>query len=127
MNKLNIHRAALERALTLSEPVDELERLLAATPDGGGTELTSLQRHHISGVLDRFRTGQVDAPTVEAWAELIEMREDIAFPDEAAMSALHVLANLRIGGAVDMDVGGLIDTEILDRLVAERLHVVGNA
>lgn len=103
------HRDILEALLNLAKPIQQLEADLGALEPGSPVEIMSFEKEHVRNTIRRFLAGEIDASTVEAWAELIELRDDIDFPDEEAMSALHFLANLRMGGLDGLNVGQLID------------------
>lgn len=56
----------------------------------------TLRRSDIVAILHRFASGEIDAVTVESWANKIESREDILFEpghEEIVAAALHDLAN----------------------------------
>lgn len=56
-------------------------------------------------MLRRFTSGEIDARTVEVWADMIECREDIQFESgqEAVIaSAIHDLANPTLQGRLDI-------------------------
>ncbi len=63
-----------------------------------------LTRQNISMVIDRFLTAELTAEAVEAWANLIEGREDIEFEpgrETTVAEALHDLANPELSGRLD--------------------------
>ena len=63
-----------------------------------------LTTDHILSVLRRFQEGELIAADVEAWADLIECREDIDYQpgrDEAIVEAIFVLANPVLNGSLD--------------------------
>lgn len=42
--------------------------------------LVTLQSQHILWMLDRFATGEIDATEVIAWADAVEVRDDVGRP-----------------------------------------------
>ena len=44
--------------------------------------LVTLQTVHIRSIIERYLSGQIDESTVEAWANIIECRDDIEIPKE---------------------------------------------
>ncbi|PIT05709.1 hypothetical protein TSA1_36995 [Bradyrhizobium nitroreducens] len=63
--------------------------------------VVTLLRSHIAAVLDRYSRGEIDAPTVEDWANLVECREDIGFEagfEELIDAAIFDLANPILNG-----------------------------
>ena len=64
-----------------------------------------LTRQNLATMIDRFVIGALDAETVEAWANLIEGREDIEFEpgyETRVAQALHDLANPELSGRLEM-------------------------
>lgn len=88
-------KAALASLLCFDRPLVEIESLLGSL--GWGEEpLVTLRRENIASVLRRYLAGEIDAATVEEWANLIEGRDDVEFasPDEEVIiQAIHDLAN----------------------------------
>lgn len=63
--------------------------------------LVTLARRDIAVVLERFLGGQIDALTVEDWANLVECREDIRFDpgyEDVIHAAIHDMANPILSG-----------------------------
>jgi len=61
----------------------------------------TLERRDIVAVLQRYAAAEIDASTVEDWANLIECREDIQFEsgyEEAIAAAIFDLANPVLNG-----------------------------
>lgn len=58
-----------------------------------------LNQPAIAAVLQRFKAGELTASQVEAWAEMIEGREDIDL-DATAREAIFQLANPIINGPI---------------------------
>jgi hypothetical protein len=95
---------ALLSLLSLDRPLAEVSASLARhAGDRPEAPLVFITGGHVRSVLDRFIRGELDAATVEAWASLIEYREDIGFQngeDGPEREAIHVLANPVVEGAL---------------------------
>ena len=108
-------RSIIASLIGFDKPLNELRRDLAELGwDWGSDPLAVLTRQHITAVLDRFLTGEQDAEAVEAWANLIEGREDIGFEpgyETIVAEALHDLANPELSGRLET-----ISTEVRTRL-----------
>jgi hypothetical protein len=66
--------------------------------------LVTLTASHIKEILGRFTNGAISDDHVEQWAEIIEVRDDIAFdPDSEAKvkQVIHELANPILFGRLD--------------------------
>ena len=70
---------ALEAMVLFDRPVRELQAIVAKLPWDADQPLVTLTRAHLKAVLRRYTAGEIDAPSVEDWANLIEGREDIDF------------------------------------------------
>lgn len=93
---MKTRRNVLEDLLFLREPLPRIHTSLAQFPWDSHEELVFLNRHHILSVLSRYMDSSVDENVVEAWANLIEGRDDIGFdaPDEEKLkSIIFELAN----------------------------------
>lgn len=100
-------RAELLRALVrLERPVEELERELSAFGWDCERELVGLARSDIAAVLRRWRAGELPAESVRAWAEALEIREDVGLEAAAADAVEGVifwLANPEINGPLTVE------------------------
>jgi hypothetical protein len=84
----------LKELLQFSRPVADVVSDLSAFVWDSGEEFVTLQAAHISAVLNRFLSGEILDTEVEGWANAIECREDISFPQGAPVAdALDELAN----------------------------------
>jgi len=91
---MNSRASQLEALLLLSRPL----AVVVADLSQFGWDLenpsVSLAPTHISGILNRFLSGEFSAAEVEAWANAIECREDIEYSTASPVgSAIHELAN----------------------------------
>ena len=89
--------------ITFGKPIDVL---VAIVGDVGWSEtpVVVLTTDHILSVLRRFQEGELTAADVEAWADLIECREDIDYQperDDEIVEAIFVLANPVLNGSLD--------------------------
>ena len=99
MNRVSV----LSDLITCGKPIDVLA---ANVSDLGWSEtpVVVLTTDHILSVLRRFQEGELTAADVEAWADLIECREDIDYQperDEDIVEAIFVLANPVLNGSLD--------------------------
>lgn len=91
-------------------PLADLEADLAALGWGNDPEAV-LQREHIKTLLKRFISGEIDAASVEDWANLIEGRDDIQFEpghEEIVLAAIHDLANPALQGNLELILGNVL-------------------
>ena len=84
----------LEDLLHFSRPLADVTHDLSAFSRDSEHELVTLESGHISAILDRFLAGDISDADVEAWANAIECREDIGFPQPSPVAeAIWELAN----------------------------------
>ena len=90
----DIRSAQLNELLAFDRPLAEVLSAVSALGwDATDTSVT-LAAHHIVNILKRFLAGQLTVTQVEAWANAVECREDIAYvPGSLVGAALHELAN----------------------------------
>jgi hypothetical protein len=88
---------ALLSLLSLDRPLAEVSASLARyAGDRPEAPLVFITDGHVRAVLDRFIRGELDAATVEAWARMIEHRDDIGFlggEDGPERGVVHALAH----------------------------------
>ena len=98
--------AAVNELLEFQGTLDQLAlRLSQFSWDFEGSQ-TVLTRSHIAAVLGRYLEGQISAPDVECWANLVEGREDIAAESEfktLVECVIYELANPTLTYALDAD------------------------
>lgn len=90
------HTAALEHLLAFDLPIEDLRRTVLRLPWDCDAALVVLTRAHVDAVLRRHLAGTLEAEGVEAWANLIECREDIDFDPGTSVeiaAIIHELAN----------------------------------
>ena len=76
---------------------------VAAFPCSSDEELITLRAADVQSVLRRFIEGGLTAQDVAAWANALEMREDVGYSAEVA-DALFVLSTPAINGALTRQV-----------------------
>jgi hypothetical protein len=101
MKSTNSRQAVLNSLLAYDRPADVLRMALGQYEWGCPEPLVVLTRERVVSVLQRFLRGELSADAVEAWADLVELREDIDLPDEQVVDAIFVLANPTINSALD--------------------------
>ncbi|MET4071004.1 hypothetical protein ABID58_005814 [Bradyrhizobium sp. S3.2.6] len=100
----------LSSLLKFDAPVEQLKAELG-TLTWDSDPLVTLMRSHIAAVLDRYSRGEIDAPTVEDWANLVECREDIGFEagfEELIEAAIFDLANPILSGELRVLASGIL-------------------
>jgi len=95
-------------------PLDSVREELSTFPWDSEEPLFTLRREHVERILDRYLTGELSAAEVEAWAEALEVRDDIGFADDGPtlQNAIFSLANPSVNGALTPDRAH----ELLERL-----------
>lgn len=92
----------LQSLLVLDRPIENIRSELAQFAWDDAPDLVSLTSDHVRSVLNRFLTGEISADAVEAWADTIEMRDDISFEaGDKTNDAIFVLANPEINQKLD--------------------------
>jgi hypothetical protein len=82
-------------------PMESLCQELSDYPWDAEEPLVLLKRAHISAILQRYLDRELTAAQVEAWANAVELRDDIGFPDQDSSDLQHlifVLANPAVNG-----------------------------
>ncbi|QDP22687.1 hypothetical protein [Bradyrhizobium cosmicum] len=102
--------STLSSLIRLDAPIEQLKTKLG-TLTWDGDPVVTLLRSHIAAVLDRYSRGEIDASTVEEWANLVECREDIDFEagfEELIQAAIFDLANPILNGELSTLVTGIL-------------------
>lgn len=86
-------------------PLDDLREELSAFPWDAEEPLFTLRRDHVTRILERFLGGELSAAEVEAWAETLEIRDDVGFGNDGSIlkNAIFTLANPSVNGALTAD------------------------
>jgi RNAse (barnase) inhibitor barstar len=114
-------KSVVEALLNRSRPLAEIRAELGQFP-WDSEPLVQLTREHVGNVLRAFLAGEIDALSIEDWANLIEMRDDIGFEDEDEdaddfehgdlRNAIFVLANPVLYGDLTKDLARQLLEEI---------------
>ena len=89
--------------LSLSGPLAGIQAQLAEYPWGCSEPPLALTKEHLGSVLERFLSGALTAEQVEAWANAVEMREDVEYDGNSLQARLlHSLANPALDGALSL-------------------------
>jgi len=89
---------AVQSLVRLDQPLPLLKEALAQFPwDWEEPALATLGGPAVASILRRYERGELTAEQVEAWANLVEVRDDIEF-DASATDAISYLANPLING-----------------------------
>ncbi|TPM34769.1 hypothetical protein [Mesorhizobium sp. B2-3-5] len=89
--------------VTFAKPIDRLAEMVGVL-GWSDTPVVMLAADQIVSVLQRARAGALTAADVEAWADLIECREDIDYQPEhyeQILQAIYMLANPVLNGSLD--------------------------
>lgn len=84
--------------------IEDLIQTVAGLPWDAERELVALTKGDLVKVLGRYASGELSAEQVEAWANLIEGREDIEMDSEGRgpiAQAIQVLANPLLEGPLN--------------------------
>ena len=87
-------------------PIEPIRSELAEYPWDAEEPLVVLRREHVAALLHRYLRGELSVAQVVAWADALEVRDDVGFPDEdsaALQRLLFVLANPEINGDLTFD------------------------
>lgn len=87
--------ALVTELVTLSRPLEDILRDLARHPGDPDAELVTIARDNVVSVLERYLASEIDAATIEDWADAIELRDDVGLPEDDQLLAdlLFELAN----------------------------------
>jgi hypothetical protein len=89
---------AVESLVVFDQPLPLLESALAEFPwDWEGKPISTVDGRAVAAILRRYTTGELSAEQVQAWADLVEARDDIEF-DAQASDAIFYMANPLING-----------------------------
>jgi hypothetical protein len=92
-DRLELRREALRDLVLLGSPTASAQHSLTDFA-WDSDELLMLDKQHVLAVLRRFETDELATAEVEAWANAIEMRDDIGYDRETAVwDVLYELAN----------------------------------
>lgn len=104
-------RTILASLLAFDRPLSELNDALDGL-EWSDEPVETLRRKHIAAVVRRFASATLTAGEVEAWASLVESREDLGFEprhEEAIADALFDLGNPDLQGALNEIVDDLLE------------------
>ena len=92
--------AAIAALVAFDRPLAEVRDALDGLPLDGAGPVAVLRREHIAAVVRRVLAGRINAGDVEAWACLVEGRDDLEFEprhEEAVADALYDLSEPEAG------------------------------
>ncbi len=96
------HKDLLLNLISFSGSVSELTDRLSAVSWDQPEELITLNFFHVKKSIERFLNDEINSDELEAWANLIEAREDIGLEDARVEEAIYRLANPALEGAVNV-------------------------
>jgi len=92
-DRLELRREALRDLVLFASPIASVRHSLSDFA-WDSDELSMLDKQHVLSVLRRFEADELAGSDVEAWANAIEMRDDVGYDRETAVwDVLHELAN----------------------------------
>lgn len=104
--KHDVRRSLVQRFIAYKEDVRAIATQLERFDwDYGGAPVI-LDKAALRHILTLYKTGQIHADDVAAWADFLEVRDDVAFPPEDAEmleDILHALANPLLEGQLHQD------------------------
>lgn len=81
--------------------------------------LATLRKADVAAALNRFLSGEVSSSDIEAWADAVEMRDDIGYEEsdrDAIANTLFILSN--------PDINGVLTPDYAKELLVELGHAV---
>jgi hypothetical protein len=106
MKKNEERRVLLKKALYLDDDFSMIVKKLSEYEwDYEGIPVI-LDRETLKNILSRYLSGELSQTAVYEWADFIELRDDIDYPEEnenLLSEIIHDLANPRIEGELTMD------------------------
>ena len=88
----------IQALVRCEQPIEQLRAALARLPwDWDGPPLARLTTKAVALVIRRYASGELTAEEVEAWANLVEARDDID-AEPVAAEAIFDLANPELQG-----------------------------
>ena len=118
---MNKQRSRLDLVTSLVEarfPLESTCRELAGYPWDADEPLVTLTPRHVANTLRRYIGGELAAADVGAWADALELRDDVGFEDAHAAAlghAIFVLANPAVNGALTPEVARELLSSIDER------------
>ena len=102
MSRVDKKRTSLiERLLKANDDFPLLAKELSRYEwDFGGIPVL-LEKEHVEDILERYVEGKIDADFLHEWAEFIELRDDIDYPEEdeaVLLEIVHALATPHVEG-----------------------------
>jgi hypothetical protein len=102
----------LENLLNYSSSLEDIENQLKVYPWDTPKELVVLDSKKLSFLLERYLNKEITSSELEHWANLVEIREDIGFPENektTLSSIVFELANpVLFGGLSEQSVGVML-------------------
>jgi hypothetical protein len=87
-------------------PVEPIRNELARYPWDAEEPLALLRREHVVAILRRYLSSELTAEQVDAWANALELRDDVGFLEEDSALLQHtifVLANPAVNGDLTIE------------------------
>jgi hypothetical protein len=108
MNADSRRKEVLETLVDFTKPIDVLETDISQIPWDAPMSLITLTKDHVRRVLERYTSKALSPREVEQWANLLEVREDIAM-EESVRDVVCRLANPILEGDLsEMEAQSLI-------------------
>ena len=87
-------------------PIEAICDELAGYPWDADEPLVVLRREHIASILQRYLRRELTAAQVSAWADALEVRDDVGFSEEDSAEieqTIFVLANPPLNGELTFE------------------------
>jgi hypothetical protein len=93
---MNDRKEILLQLINYNQPIGQIEATLKQSPWDSEITLVTLTRQHMVDVLSRYLKQELTSEQIEAWANITEGREDIAFEfeyEDSLQEVIYCLAN----------------------------------
>jgi hypothetical protein len=118
MNRPCSRRELVTSLVEARFPLDPTRRELARYPWDADEPLVTLTARHLASTLRRYIGGELTAADVGAWADALELRDDVDFEDAHAAAlgrAIFILANPVVNDALTPEVARQLLSSISER------------
>lgn len=93
----------LQDLIAVRGPISDLANQINEFPWDCDSELATVQAADLTSALRRFLRGELTARDIEAWADLIECRDDVAYASPDLQEVVHALATPEISEPLTHD------------------------
>lgn len=108
MSTDDVRKEVLRDLIEFRNSLPALVARVRALPWDSDEELVVVRAGHLTSIARRYIAGELSAAEVEAWAELIECRDDVGFGSAELMEEMHRLANPSLSGPLTREMANAI-------------------